>query len=396
MDVRGGEMRAVLIGPVYPFRGGIAHYTTFLYQQLCQRHTVLLLSFSRQYPRAFFPGRTDRDPSKQALRVEALRLLDPLNPITWYQAFMEIRDWKADLLVIQWWIPFWAPPFATLAGLSKRLADTPVLYICHNVVPHEAGVLDRALTKLALRQGDFFLVHSKRDHERLSTLVPRASINQSVLPTYEPLIQGSISPEEARQSLGIPKHVPVMLFFGFIRPYKGVDILLKALAIARRTLDVRLLLVGEFWEDKQPYLDLIRDLELSEAVLVVDRYVPNEELDLFFAASDVVVLPYKDTSQSAVVQLAFGAGKPVITTDVGGLAEIVEHGKTGHVVPPQDPDALADAMLEFFKQGKPSQLRDNVLQARERFSWMHIVDVIESIALKSKDTKPSGEKMCGQ
>jgi glycosyltransferase involved in cell wall biosynthesis len=374
-------VKLALVGPVYPHRGGIAHYTTRLYQGLIEQgHQVSLHSFKRQYPRWFFPGRTDRDPSTLKLQVVCDYRLDTLNPLSWWATARAIRQQKPDQLILQWWVTFFAPIWVLLASGARR-TEIRVTFICHNVMPHERRPWDVWLTRWVLGKGDGFIVQSRAEKERLLALLPGRRVEVVTHPIYDMFAHQSISQDKARRLLGLPTDGPVLLFFGFVREYKGLRYLLDALSLIRAELTgVRLLIVGEFWEDKSLYLDRIQRLGIDQCVAIVDRYVPNEELAVYFGAADVVVLPYTHVTQSGVVQLAFGFGLPVITSRVGGLPELVTEGETGLLVKPADPEALADAIRRFFISDMGREMRVAVNEDRGRFTWTNLVGVIESFA----------------
>ena len=372
-------MKYVLIGPTYPYRGGISHYTTLLYQHLSATHETKLYSFKRQYPAFLFPGRTDKDPSRSPLRADCEYLLDPSNPLTWLNTFRRIKGERPNTLILQWWVPYWAPAFASLAYLVRRFTATRVMFICHNVFPHERSVIDRALVQLALSQGQFFIVQSEKDLHDLKRLLPAAQVRRTAHPIYKALVlDRTMAAEESLRLEG-----NVLLFFGFVREYKGLKYLLKAIPEVLSRIDVHLLVVGEFWDDKSSYLDLIGELGIGQAVTIVDRYIPNEELGLYFSAADVVVLPYVDATQSGVTQLAYGFEKPVITTSVGGIPEVVEDGVTGLIVSPQDSEALGEAIVRYFEEDLGASFTLNIrAQVQEgAFSWEALVHLIEDFAL---------------
>jgi glycosyltransferase involved in cell wall biosynthesis len=366
-------MRICLIGPTYPYRGGIAHYTTLLAQQLAQdpAHEHLLISFSRQYPAWLYKGSSDRDTSRHPLRSEAEYLLDPLNPLSWRRTWQRIGAWQPELVVMFWWVPFWAPAWAVLGRAIKRLRPAPrLVYICHNVLPHEAGPLDRLALRAALAPADGLLAHAESEAAELRRLLPGKAVRTSPLPTFAGVGPVAAAPRAA----DLPTDRPLLLFCGFVRPYKGLDILLEALVQVVAQQPVHLLVAGEFWDDEATYRQQISRLNLDEHVTIDNRYIPDEELSAYLQATDVVVLPYRTATQSAVVQLAFGHGRPVITTNVGGLAEVVDDGRTGLVVPPDDPAALAAALKHYFAEELGPVFRRNIAEERERFSWDPLIE----------------------
>jgi glycosyltransferase involved in cell wall biosynthesis len=376
-------MRICLIGPSYPFRGGLAHYTTLLYRHLRKRHQVSFYAFKRQYPRWLFPGKTDRDISAVPLQESAVQnILDSMNPLTWLHVCRKIMQKSPELVIIPWWTSFWTLHFWTITALIKRLSPAKILFICHNIVDHESNALSRICSRIALRNGDYFLVHSQSDEQRLRMLIPSAPITHAFHPLYDFFKSKTLAPTEARAQLGL--HGEIILFFGFIRPYKGLEDLLRALPLILRHRRITLLIVGEFWEGKKAVGELIQALNIEEAVRVIDRYVPNEEVGLYFSAADLVVLPYVSGTGSGIVQIAYGLEKPVVATRVGSLPEVVEDGRTGYLVNPRDPKALADAVLRFFLEDKKNEFVENIQRMKARFSWEHLVDTIATLTVAPK------------
>lgn len=374
-------MKYALIGPTYPYRGGISHYTTLLYQHLNAVHETKLYSFKRQYPAFLFPGKTDKDPSAAPLQVPCEYVLDPLNPLTWLETFSRIKRERPDAVILQWWVPYWALAFASVAGLLRRFTPAKVVFICHNVLPHEGSVVDKFLTRLALGQGQYFILQSQKDLSNLKALLPNAQAVRTILPLYDAAQWQVMENGVAKKALGLAG--PVMLFFGFVRKYKGLEYLIRAMPEVLRSSAVQLLIVGEFWEDREPYQRMITELGLQRSVQVVDHYVPNEEVGLYFSAADVVVLPYADATQSAVVSLAYAFDKPVITTSVGGLPEVVADGETGFVVPPRDHEALAAAIVKYFQGDCAARFSANVRARRSTLSWPGLVSLIEEFTAVS-------------
>ncbi|MEI8306344.1 MAG: glycosyltransferase [Chloroflexales bacterium] len=377
-------MRISVVGPTYPFRGGIAHYTTLMVRQLrAAGYAAPLYSFTRQYPRWLVGGRSDRDPSSSPLRVDCEYILDPINPFTWWRLYRRVRADHPDVLILQWWVPYWTPCLTAVSSMIKRNTQVKIMFICHNVVPHEGGgVIDRRLALTVLRLGDALLVHSEQDRLRLLAMLPHARVVKAHHPTYAELAhQSSTNPSHLRRDLGIPADTHVLLFFGFVRPYKGLEYLIQAMRLIRERVNAHLLVVGEFWTAPEFYQRYADEFGVSEAMTIINRYVPNEDLRPYFDIADVVVLPYVAATQSGVVQLAFGFGKPVITTRVGGLYEVVEDGVNGLIVPPQDEGALADAVIRYFSEGLAVPFSANVAaQATTSFSWQQLVTTIEQAA----------------
>jgi len=369
-------MKICVIGPTYPFRGGIAHYTTLLVRNLRKKHDVVFFSFKRQYPQFLFPGRTQIDNSKVIIKVEAKPIFDSMNPYSWLAMFYKVKKLRPELLIFNWVSFFFAIQFAIIAFLTRKFTRTKVLMICHNVKQHEAGPGEKVPTKLAFKNADYFIVHSVEDCNNLKQLVPNALVKKAFHPTYNFFKFGNIEKSEAQNKLCVSGNM--ILYFGFVREYKGLMYLIWALPMVLEKVDVHLLVVGEFWEDKRKYLEQIKNLKIGENITIVDRYIPNEEVGLYFSAADTVVLPYISATQSGIAQIAFGLNKPVITTNVGGIPEVVENGKTGFIVPPQNSKALADAIINFYENKKEEEFVNNIIKEREKFSWDRMVEVIES------------------
>lgn len=386
LRLEAARVRISVVGPTYPYRGGIAHYTTLLVRHLrLAGHHAPLYSFVRQYPHWLFPGKTDRDPSATPLRVDCEYILDPINPLTWLRLVRRVRADNPDLLVLQWWVPYWTPCLTTIGWLIKRNTRIKLAFICHNVIPHDGGgILDRRLALTALRHGDALVVHSEEDRYKLLALLPQARVVKAAHPTYAPLArQSAPGARDLRRDLGLPEGAPLLLFFGFVRPYKGLEYLIRALPrIVERLPDAHLVVAGEFWSSREFYERYAREFGVEGRIRFVDRYIPNEELQPYFAIADVVVLPYVSATQSGVAQLAFGFDKPVITTRVGGLAEVVHDGVNGLIVPPQDSDALADAVVRFFTDDVGRRIVAHLAsgEGAAAYSWDDLVRALEGVA----------------
>lgn len=371
--------KMVLIGPVYPFKGGISHYTGLLYRALKKKYDVTMVSYCFQYPKLLY-RKEQRDYSNDSFKIEETNYwLHTINPWNWMKTAKKIRQIKPDFMIIQWWHPYFAPCYFMLCKLLKGIR---ILFVCHNVFPHERFPLDRLLTKAVLKQGNCYIVQSKTDAEDLVSIIPEAPYEQAVHPTYHAFKLKDMPKEEARSLLQIKQEEKVLLFFGFIREYKGLKYLIQAIPeIVRQLKEVKLLIVGDFADEEQKdsYMDLIKQCNVQEAIKIYDGYIPDKEVEKFFAACDLVVLPYTSATQSGIVQIAFGFEKPVVVTKVGGLPDVVEDGETGYVVEAKDPLALAGAVVRYFQENKTEEFTKNIQRQEYRFSWDRIVEGMERL-----------------
>lgn len=347
-------MKTTVIGPVPPYRAGIAYCT----KRLAEVTGADVISFRRQFPKLFYPGGDDVDPTLP--RFEGARfLLDVINPITWIRTALTLRREKPDAVIFVWWVWVWALPYLVLlAMLPKR---TRVVLQCHNIGDKEPAAWKRMLTNLVLRRGDVLVVHAKTEAEDARRRTSRRIV-QTFLPVHE--LGGAIpSREEARRTLGVQGNVA--LFFGHVRPFKGLDIALRAWRELKR--DVTLLVAGEaWWKGEEEYRALARDLK---NVRFDFRYIPDAEIATYFAAADVVLAPYRIEAQSGVALTAFHFARPVIATNVGGLPEIIEEGGNGMLVPPEDPHALARAVDAFFARDDRASMERRAADAARKYSW---------------------------
>jgi glycosyltransferase involved in cell wall biosynthesis len=376
-------VKVALLGPTHPYRGGIAHYTTLLARAFAERHDVAIVSFRRLYPGFLFPGTTQLDESKDALEPPVLpeRIVDSLAPWTWLAAGRRLRAIAPDVLVVPWWHPFFGPSLGT-AAREARPGGAPKpkrLFLCHNVEPHEKAPLLHALGRYGLSAADGFLVHARAEAERLGPIARGRPVRVHPHPSYEVFSAGSPAAPVTRD----PSAPRTILFFGYVRPYKGLHDLLRALAIARPSAWDRLDVVGEFYEPRERYDEALSHPALHGKVRVVPRYVANEEVAGYLAEADVVALPYRSATGSGIAQVAFGGGVPVIATRTGGLEDVVEEGVTGLLVPPGDPEALARAIERYFDEGMGPRLREGVLRARAKFTWPALVDALLALAAES-------------
>jgi glycosyltransferase involved in cell wall biosynthesis len=372
-------MRYSVIGPVYPYRGGIAHYTTQLVQALIKAgHTVQSVSYKRQYPKWLYPGTSDKDPSQTAHTINADYLLDPLKPITWWNTANQIAKQKPDLVLIQWWTTFWAPAYAWLGAALKR-RKLKVVYIIHNVFPHEQRFYDAWLAKLALSQGRAFIALSIKEQQKLLRLLPGRLVNVAHHPAFTWLNGRKLPKEEARHKLGFLVNRPLLLFFGIVRPYKGLKYLIESMALLKDKNFERLpflLVAGEIWGDKLAYLEQINHLGLSECVHLDDRYVPDEEAAVMFSAADMLVAPYLDGTQSGAVELALGFGLPIVATDIIAEGISTENQSYIKIVKAGDVNAFAQAIQQVISERRELNIR---LDSTED-DWQRLIMALEEFA----------------
>ena len=357
-------MRIALVGPLAPWRGGLAQYLGMLGESLMPSAEVRAWTFTRQYPGFLFPGESQRDPAapRPAFPLEAT--LDSLAPWSWRRTAGALERFAPGAVVLKWWIPFFAPAFASSVGPLRR-RGTRVVLVCDNLVPHEHRPFDGALTRWMLRNSDGYLVMSQSVARDLDTLKPGAPRRSVRHPLYAQFDRGRHTRESARAALGLEGEV--VFFFGYVRHYKGLDTLLEAWPAVRARRPATLVVAGEFYEDEAPYRRLAS--AAGDSVKLMSRYIPDDEVEALFKAADVVVLPYRSATQSGVTHVAYALGVPVITTDVGGLAETVTPGETGLVVPPENPQALAAAIVRYFEAGLAPSLRAGVERVRRQHSW---------------------------
>lgn len=370
-------MKIALVSTAYPLRGGIAQYTGILYHKLIERgHEVHVLTFKRQYPALLFPGKTQLETSSDAgVEIPTEPIIDSISPLSWWRTGRRLRQLQSDLVILKFWMPFFAPCFGVICRLAKRWTRARILYICDNVIPHERRPGDLAMTRFALRPADHFVVQSGVVARDLLSLLPNVDYKFIPHPVYD-IFGAKLPKSEARQKLKISEE-HVILFFGYVRAYKGLDVLLNAMPEILKSVKLRLLVVGEFYEDEEKYRTQAHRLGISDAVSFYADFIPNEEVAPFFSAADVVVLPYKSATQSGIVQMAYHFDKPCIVSDVGGLSEVVLHNKTGFVVPAEAPGSLAEAVVTFYREGKEAEFSAAVQQEKKKYSWEKMVGGIE-------------------
>jgi D-inositol-3-phosphate glycosyltransferase len=365
----------ILVGPAHPLRGGIAQYTDQLYLHLSKRHPVEVFTYSRLFPQLLFPGKTQFDTSNATIEVPSRQTLDSIGPLSWWRTAAAIGKRQPRVVVVMHQMPFFAPCLGTLLRRIRRRSVARQILLCHNLIPHETHFFDVPLTRYLVKVPDAFIVLSESVERDLLQFRSDAKIIRVPQPIYD-FFSTPPAQNMARQQLGLPPDQPVVLFFGLVRAYKGLGILLQAMTSLPRA---RLLIAGEFYQPRADYERQIAELGLRDRVHVEDRYIPNEDVPKYFAAADVAVLPYLSATQSGVSKLAYHFDKPVVITNVGGLAEEVEEGKTGYVVPPNDPIALAAAIEKVLMGKTRIDFAGHIREYKKRYSWDRVVEAIEKL-----------------
>lgn len=367
-------MKIAMVAPAFPYRGGIAHFGVRLARQMAERHQILYLNFSRLYPELLFPGKTQFDNSGTPIDFPTDRIVDSMWPLSWNKAGKNIKNWGADVLVYHWWHPFFGACYKGIGSSAGR--NMKKIAICHNVAPHDSGAFHKHWVSIGLRNIDGFVVHSDSEVQELDGLFPGNAHLKLFHPLYDIFPLQDMPKDEARRTLNLKDSDRVVLYFGLIRPYKGVEVLLKA---AKKVLDIerlKIFIVGEIYSGRSVIRDLMRDLP-KETVHLVDKYLPNEEVAVWFRASDLLALPYINATQSGIVPIAYQCQRPVIVTRVGGLPDVVMDGESGYLIEPNNPVQLANAIRShFIDHGNPS-MTEGINAMRDRLSWDRYADQLE-------------------
>lgn len=372
-------MKIIILGTAYPYRGGLAAFNERLaYELQSQGHDVEIFTFTHQYPDFLFPGKTQYSSDSAPKELKIVRKVHSYNPFNWFKVGREIKRKKPDLMITKFWLPFMAPCFGTIARIVKRNKHTKLISILDNVIPHEHRIGDKMFVRYFISPTDGFVAMSKSVLADLRLFTIDKPAVFSPHPLYDHY--GERLPREtALTMLNLSPDFRYVLFFGFIRGYKGLDLLLEAFADNRLEKDnVKLIVAGEFYGDSEPYLKQIKDLGIDDRVVLCTDFIPDSEVNRYFSAADIVAQPYKTATQSGVTQIAFHFEKPMLVTNVGGLPEIVPDGKIGYVVEP-DAQQIADALHRFFTDNKQEEFERNVVEEKKKYAWSRFVEVMEEV-----------------
>jgi len=363
----------VLIGPAHPLRGGIAHFNESLAKNLRERgYRVVIVSFSLQYPAFLFPGKTQKTDSVAPSGLEIHSLINSLNPLSWWRTARIIASWDPEVVLIRFWIPFMGPALGTVAGRLRK-QKIPTIGLVDNALPHEKRPMDKVLSRFFFRRCSAFFTLSESVASDLKRLAPGKPVETSPHPVYD-VFGERISREEALATLQLDPECRYILFFGFIRKYKGLDLLIQGFKQSGVfDENVKLLVAGEFYEDESKYRDLVSELNLSGSVIFHDRYISDDRVKYYFGVASLVAQTYRSATQSGVTQIAYHFERPMLVTDVGGLPEIVPDGVVGFVVRPEV-EAIGEGIGRFFREGLETKFSSNAESEKARFSWKYFTD----------------------
>ncbi len=361
-------MKIGIIGPAWPLRGGLADFDERFARELqTLGHSVTLWSYFLQYPAFLFPGKTQLTDAPAPADLTIHTVINSVNPLNWLQVGHRIKREKPDLLVVRYWLPFMGPALGTILRQVKKNKHTRILTIADNILPHEKRPGDQPFTSYFIRPVGRFVTMSDEVMSDLKKLTSKPAIR-----LHHPLYDNygaAVSREAALSQLGLPQQNKYLLFFGFIRKYKGLDLLLEAMSDERiRKEDIHLIVAGEYYGDQEFYEKIIRDHQLRDKVHLFTDFIPNEEVRTYFGAANLVVLPYRSATQSGITQVAYHFKKPMIATRVGGLPEAVPEGKTGFLCEPE-PVSVAAAILRFFEPDSIPDLEQHLEAERQKYSW---------------------------
>lgn len=368
-------MKITIVGTTYPFRGGLAAYNERLAREFIKEgHEVDIVTFSLQYPSFLFPGKTQFSTEAAPDDLKIARLISSINPISWIKAGNYIKKQKSDLVIFCYWMAFMAPCFGTIARIVRN-SGTKAIGLIHNMIPHEPTILDKLFPPYFVKSMDGFVTMAESVAEDVKFFDKNKPVVVSPHPIYDHYGE-LLDKQTAALKVGLHEQYSYVLFFGFIRQYKGLDLLLEAFADERlRKFPVKLIVAGEFYENPEPYLQLIAKHKLEPFVELRTNFIPDSEVRNYFSIADLIAQPYRTATQSGVSQIAYHFEKPMLVTDVGGLAEIVPNGKVGYVVD-VDTNKIADALVDFFSHQRTEQFIANIKIEKQKYAWSKMTEAI--------------------
>jgi len=368
------------LGPAHPLRGGIANFNEALTLNLQKHgHDCQIVSYSLQYPSFLFPGKTQFAEGPAPGKLSVRTMLNSINPLSWIKTGRFIAKQKPDILLIHFWMPFFSPALGTINRIVRKNKHTKIIAVCHNIIPHETRPGDQLQTKYFLKSCNSFICLSQSVLNDLKSFLPDAQAILTPHPLYD-IFGEKADKAESRKQIGIDENDKLVLSFGMVRKYKGVDLLLEAMADDRlKSENIKLLIAGEFYDDPQYYFDIIKKHRLEDRVIVKNEFIASDQLRYYFCASDLVAQTYHTATQSGITQIAYHFDKPMLVTNVGGLAEIVPHQKVGYVCE-KTPSEIAGAILDFYSNNREEEFSKGVAEEKKRFSWDIFSQKVEELA----------------
>ncbi len=382
-------MKIVILGTAYPYRGGLSAFNERLATELQKEgHEVDIYTFTLQYPSLLFPGKTQYSSETAPSHLHIKRRVNSCNPFNWFSVGRELQKKNPDMLITKYWLPFMSPCFGSIARMVAVNGHTKILSILDNIIPHEHRIGDKIFSKYFVNVTQGFVAMSKSVLDDLSLFNETKPRKLCLHPLYDHYGM-RMDKTVAREKLHLTTTGKYVLFFGFIRDYKGLDILLQAMAMEQvKQEDISLIVAGEFYSDATPYLQLIEKLQLGDRIKLCTDFIPDSEVATYFSACDIVAQPYKTATQSGVTQIAFHFEKPMLVTNVGGLAEIVPDGKIGYVVEP-DSEQVANALVKYFKEEKEHEFVENIQIEKQKYAWSNMTHALYELTqeIDSNDNK---------
>ena len=373
------KQKVIIVGPAFPLRGGIANFN----EALCRAMNVAgietkIISFSLQYPNFLFPGKTQFDAGNGPQDIAIETKINSINPISWLKVAKQIKREQPDYVVFRYWLPFMGPCLGTIAKWIRKKTNIKVIAITDNVIPHEKRFGDHMFTNYFVKQCDGFIAMSQSVLNDLNEFTNNQNKAFLPHPIYD-IFGEKLEKLAALKHLNFKETDKHILFFGFIRKYKGLDLLLEAMVDERiKQLNIKLIVAGEYYEDAAPYNEIIKKNKLENNIILKTEYIPSEEVKYYFCAADIIAQPYRNATQSGVTQIAYHFEKPMLVTNVGGLPEIVPHNKVGYVTEINS-KAIADAIVDFYSNNKEEEFIKNTIVEKQRFLWSAFVKGIEGL-----------------
>ena len=373
-------MKIVIVGTSYPYRGGIAAFTDRLATEFVKECVdIELVTFKLQYPSFLFPGKTQYSDAKAPAGFSVECKINSINPLNWIKVGKEIRKKNPDIVIFTYWMSFFAPCFGKIARVIKRRCNARCIGLIHNMIPHEKSVLDKMFAPYFVKAMDGFVALSQSVLDDVASLdkqgKPKCMVPHPLYDHYGEIMKRN----EALKHLDLDPNYRYCLFFGLVRAYKGLDLLIDAFADERlRKNDVKLIVAGEFYDDEKPYLEQIKKHNLEDIIIIENQYISDDNVKYYFNVADIVVQPYKSATQSGVTQIAYHFEKPMLVTNVGGLGEIIPDGKVGYVVEPK-PSSIADALADFFENGRYDAFVEGVRDEKQKYQWSNMTAAIKKL-----------------